>query len=205
MASTEVDMETAAKKLWDEVEDADEDEAVDLMETFVDKHKDDRPELLLTKSPDGVSLTEFLCSVEWNAGVRDALDDMIEANVPVTEKCYNEVLDRDYLSVDMLVSLFKSGYLPPTIHDTKPLDYIIGALEGNDHFDEDPEEILSLLQKGGTITPQVGVTHDENGDFAKWFAQQDEGGGKDDDDDSNDDNDEKKEEASEPQPKKQKT
>ena len=76
MASTKDDgdeMETAAKKLWDAVEDADEDdEAVDLMETFVHKHKDDRPELLLIESREGVSLTEFLSSVEPGACVRDA-------------------------------------------------------------------------------------------------------------------------------------
>lgn len=200
----------AIKKLWDEVENLEcEDEAVDLIETFVYEHKDDRPEILLTKSPDGVSLTEYVCSVESNASVRDALDDIIEAKVPVTERCYKEVLDQYYLSIDMLVSLLKSGYLPHTINDSKPLDCIIEALEGNSYFEEAPEEILSLFQEGGSITPKVGVTHDANGSFAQWFASQEGGGGKDTDSnegEGSDDGDaeDEKEDASEPQPKKRK-
>jgi hypothetical protein len=54
-----------------------------LIQDFVVEHKDHRSELLLTKSPYGLSLTECLCSVEASPCVRDALDEIIVAKVPL--------------------------------------------------------------------------------------------------------------------------
>jgi len=93
--------------------------------------------------------------------VRDALDEIIEAKVPITERCYKEVVDQVYYYVDMIVSLLQSRDLPDTICGSKPLDYIIHSFEGDVYFDEAPVEILRPFRRG-FLTPKVGSTPEES-------------------------------------------
>jgi hypothetical protein len=79
--------------------------------------------------------------------VRDALDEIIEAKVPITERCYKEVVDQVYYYVDMIVSLLQSRDLPDTICGSKPLDYIIHSFEGDVYFEEAPVEIFARSEE----------------------------------------------------------
>lgn len=180
----------SAIKFWRELKDiSDDNDAAD----FIQEQTRADPSLLLTKSEDGVSLTEYLCSLDRSPCVRDVLDEVIEKKVPVTEECYNIILearDSDNISPDMLKSLLQSGQLPKEIHGEKPLDAIFDALENdgnNDWFEEEPDEFIreAFGMDGDSFKLEVsegviktascevkeGVTHEAGGCFEKWFRQ----------------------------------